>query len=265
MSDSLSWIDDDDDERIKELLRRSTAVIAAAHHDLEEQHVTAHGQLQADLPKHELPSQPATKRHVTSAQRRARLRQLLRDPNPDNCAAASHEAVEILCADRHRKHRNKEAAPAKSGPNRSPSTLINFPLRLDYLTNVVIGVLATTLVVSLFVRAGQPDLYRDPLPMVANAKTSAGLPAVLLESKAWLPLANGFHILPRAFPEPLPAFAKDISGLLFLADPLPASAPGISVLPYTGLPRALPAFPEDVARLIGIASPERETSELHIQ
>ncbi len=69
-----------------------------------------------------------------------------------------------------------------------------------------------------------------------------------------LDLARGFNILPSAFPEPLPAFAEDIFRLLLLAAPLPASAPGISVLPYTGLPQALPVFPEDIAQLIMIAS-----------
>ena len=303
MSDSLSWIDDADSERIEGLVRRSAEVIAAARRDLEEQHVTAHNRLPADLPKRELPSPPATQRQVTSAQRRARLRQLLRNPNPDNVATPAHQTGRNLRVDptnaeqieerstrvrlqrqpadarfqpeeneelqkrddqrhRRRRRRNKEAAPPKSVSNDFPSKLVSYPQRLDYLTNVVIGVLATALVISLFVHAGQSNSYSDALPLMADAKTGSSHRASHLESSASLPIAQGFDIVPRAFPEPLPAFAKDISGLLFLADPLPASAPGISILPYAGLPRALPAFPEDVARLIGIASPERKTPEL---
>ncbi len=85
-------------------------------------------------------------------------------------------------------------------------------------------------------------------------KKSGDQQATLVASRPSLDLARGFNILPSAFPEPLPAFAEDIFRLLLLAASLPASAPGISVLPYTGLPQALPVFPEDIAQLIMIAS-----------
>jgi len=115
-------------------------------------------------------------------------------------------------------------------------------------------VLATALAILLFIRAGPADPHPDALPLVANATTSVGQQAIPLEPSASLYPAQGFSILPRAFPEPLPTFAKDISGLLVLAVPLPASAPGITVLPYTALPQALPAFPENIAQLIMFAS-----------
>ena len=132
--------------------------------------------------------------------------------------------------------------------------LVSWTQRLDYLTNVVIGVLATALAILLLIRAGPSDPNPDALPLVANAKKSGDQQAILMASGASLYPAQGFNILPRAFREPLPTFAEDISGLLFLAAPLPASAPGITVLPYTGLPQALPVFPEDIAQLIMIAS-----------
>ena len=154
---------------------------------------------------------------------------------------------------RHRRHRNEETSAPTSLPNSFSSMLISWTQRLDYLTNVVIGVLATALVISLFVRAEQSDPYRDVLPLVANAKTSGDQQAIIMASEASLYPAQGFNILPKEFREPLPTFAEDIFGLLLLAAPLPA-APGITVLPYTGLPQALPGFPEDIAQLVMIAS-----------
>jgi Cell Wall Hydrolase len=306
MSDSLSWIDDTDTRRIRGILARSVDVIAAARQDLEEHRCCVDNRLSTGLLKRASSCQPATPRQVTSAQRRARLRQLLRNPNPDNLATPSHEAVRNLRVDptsaeqieervratssfeipkrqrgrrgrqladadlqhedneklsrrhetinRHRNCRDKETAAPRSLLNKLLSMLISWTQRLDYLTNVVIGVLATALAILLFIRAGPADPRPDALPLVANAKTSAGQQAISLEPRASLYLVQGFNILPRAFSEPLPMFAEDISGLLFLAAPLPASAPGITVLPYTGLPQALRAFPENIAQLIMIAS-----------
>jgi len=306
MSDSLSWIDDADHKRIKGMVRRSADVITAARRDLGEHHAPVDSQPSTDLPKRELSSRPATQRQVTSAQRRARFRQLLRNPDPDNLATPSREIVRNLRVDptrtehieervgdksvfenpklqrgrrgrqpfdahfqredneelsrrhkpinRHRNCRDKETVTPRSLLNRLLSMLVSWTQRVDYLTNVVIGVLAIALAILLFIRAGPADPHPDALPLVANAKKSAGHRAIPLEPRAPLYPAQGFNILPRAFPEPLPAFAEDIPGLLFLAAPLPASAPGIIVLPYTGLPQALPAFPEDIAQLIMIAS-----------
>jgi cell wall hydrolase len=306
MSDSLSWIDDADTTRIRGILARSVDVIAAMRQDLDEHRCCVDNRLSTELLKRELSCQPATQRRVASAQRRARLRQLLRNPNPDNLATPSHEAVRNLRVDptsaeqieervgakssfeipkrqrgrhgrqpfdahfpredneelsrrhepinRHRKCRDKETATPRRLLNNFLSMLISWARRLDYLTNVVIGVLATALAILLFIRAGPADSHPDALRLVANAKMSTGQQAIPLEPRASLYPAQGFNILLRAFPEPLPKFAEDISGLLFLAAPLPASAPGITVLPYTGLPQALPAFPEDIAQLIMIAS-----------
>ena len=267
MSGSLNWIDDADTRRIRGILARSVDVIAAARQDLDEHRCCVDNRLSTESLKRELSCQPATQRQVMSAQRRARLRQLLRSPNPDSLATPSHEAVRNLRVDptsaeqieervrakssfeipkrqpgrrgrqpfdarfqredneelsrrhepisRHRKRRDKEAAAPKSLLNEFLSMLISWAQRLDYLTNVVIGVLATALAILLFIRAGPADSRPDALPLVANAKTSAGQQAIPLEPRASLYPAQGFNILPRAFPEPLPTFAEDISGLLF--------------------------------------------------
>jgi hypothetical protein len=306
MSDSLSWIDDADARRIRGILARSVDVIAAARQDLDEHRCSVDNRLSTEILKRESSCRPATQQRMTSAQRRARLRQLLRNPNPDDLATPSHEAVRNLRVDPtsaeqieervrakssfeiprrqrgrhgrqafdanfqredneelsrrhesinpHRKCRDKETATLRSLLNKFLSMLISWAQRLDYLTNVVIGTLATALVILLFIRAVPSDSYPDALPLIANAKTGAGRQANPLEPRASFYPAQGFNILPRAFPKPLPTFAEDISGLLFLAAPLPASAPGITVLPYTGLPQALPAFPEDIAQLIMFAS-----------
>lgn len=305
MSDGLSQINDADIERINGILTCSVDVVATARQDLEEHRVPADSPPLVDLPKRGLPSRPATQRNVTSAQRRARLRQLLRNPSPDSVAAHSHQAIRNLHEDhtsaeqiekrvrtkssfeipkrqrvwfrrqpaealfqqekneelrqrdrkvnRHRGHRNEKTAAPRSSPNGFSSMLISWMQRMDYLTNAVIGVLATALVISLFVRAGQSDPYRGVLPVGANANTRGAQQAIAVASEASLYPARGFNILPREPREPLPTFAKDISDLLFLAYPLPA-APGITVIPYTGLPQALPAFPEDIAQLVMIAS-----------
>jgi hypothetical protein len=305
MSDSLSWIDADH-KRIKGIVRRSADVMAAARHDPGEHHSPADSQLSTDLPKRELCSRPATQRQVTSAQRRARFRQLLRNPDPDNLATPTRAVVRNLRVDptsaeqieervraksaleipkrqrgrrerqpfdahfqrydneelswrhepidRHRNGRDKETGVPRSLQNRFLSMLVSWTQRVDYLTNVLIGVLATALAILLFVQAGPADSHPDALRLVAHAKKSAGQQAIPLEPRALLYPAQGFNILPTAFPEPLPTFAEDIPGLLFLAAPLTGSAQGIIVLPYVGLPQALPAFPEDIAQLIMIAS-----------
>lgn len=304
MSDSLSWIDDADHKRIRGMVRRSAEVIAAARHNLEEHHVPTDSQPSTDLLKRELSSRPATQRKVTSAQRRARLRQLLRNPSPDNLATPSYEAVRNLPVhptteqaeervgttisleipkrqrgrlrrqpaqarfqheengelrkqegqlNRHRGRLYEETAAPRGLPNKSSSLLISWTQRLDYLTNVVIGVLATALAISSFVRAGPSDPHPEALPLVANVNNSGDQQAIPMASEASLHPAQGFNILPRAFREPLPTFAGDVSGLLSLAATLPA-APGITVLPYIGLPQAVPEFPEDIAQLIMIAS-----------
>jgi hypothetical protein len=305
MSDSLSWIDDANYTRIMGIVGRSADVIAAARHDLEEHHGSADSQPSTDLLKGELSSRPATQRKVTSAQRRARLRQLLRNPNLDTLTTPSHEAVRnphvhprsteqteerigtansVKISKRQRSRLRRQSAPArlqheengelrkqegplnrnrghlcektavlKGLPNKFSSLLIGWTQRLDYLTNVVIGVLATALAISSFVRAGPTDPHLDALPLVAKVNESGDQPAIPMVSKASLHPARGFKILPGAFREPLPPFAGDVSGLLSLATPLP-SAPGIIVLPYLGLPQALPEFPEDIAQLIMIAS-----------
>jgi len=303
MSDSLSWIDDADHTRIMGIVRRSADVIAAARNDLEDHPGSADSQLSTDLFRREL-SRPETPRKVTSAQRRARLRELLRNPNPDTFATPSHEAVRNLhvhprrteqteerigtansvriperqCSrlrrqpaqaclqheesgelcrqegplNRNRGHLVNETAALKGLPNKS-SSLIGWTQRFDYLANVVIGVLATALAISSFVRAGPLNPHPDALSLVVNVHKSGDQPADPMVSEASLHPARGFNILPGAFREPLPSVAGDVSGLLSLAVPLP-SAPGLAVLPYIGLPQALPEFPEDIAQLIMIAS-----------
>ncbi len=304
MSDSLSWIDDADHTRIMGIMRRSADVIAAARHDLEEHPDSANSQPSTDLLKGELSSRPATQRKVTSAQRRARLRQLLQNSNPDNLATPSQEAVRNLPVhptteqtgervgttrsleiperqrgrlrrqpaqarfqheengelrkqegqlNRDRGRLYEETAAPRGLPSKFLSLLISWTQRLDYLTNVVIGVLATALAISSFVRAGPSDPHPEALPLVANVNKSGDQQAIPMASEASLHPAQGFNILPGAFREPLPTFAGDVSGLLSLATPLPA-VPGLAVLPYIGLPQALPKFPEDIAQLIMIAS-----------
>jgi len=304
MSDSLSWIDDADHTRIMGIVRRSTDVIAAARHDLEDHSGSADSRASPDLFKRELSSRPATPRKVTSAQRRARLRELLRNPNPDTFTTPSHKAVRSLhvhprrteqteerigtansvkiperqrsrlrrqpaqaclqheesgklrkqerSLNRNRGHLVEETAALEGLPNKF-SSLIGWTQRFDYLANVVIGVLATALAISSFVRAGPLNPHPDALSLVVNVHKSGDQPADPMVSEASLHPARGFNILPGAFREPLPSFAGDVSGLLSLAVPLP-SAPGLAVLPYIGLPQALPEFPEDIAQLIMIAS-----------
>ena len=302
MSDSLSWIDDADIARIRGILTRSVDAIVIARQDLEKNHAATDSLPSAVLPERELLCRSTTQQHVTSAQRRARLRRLLR--NPENAATASDEAIRTLRVDprgaeqieerveatssaeaakrqrgrrerralqarfqheeyeeprkwdgqlnRHQGRPNEETAISRRLPNNFSALFVSWTRRLDYLTNVAIGVLAIALVISLFVSAGQRDPHRGVLPLVANAKTSGDQQAAMASEASLYP-AQGFNILPREFREPLPTFVEDISGLLLLAAPLPG-APGIAVLTYTGLPKALPAFPKDIAQLIMLAS-----------
>lgn len=305
MSDGLSQIDDTDIERIEGILTCSVDVIAAARQDLEECHAPADSQPLVDLAKRSLSSRPATQRNIASAERRARLRQLLRNPSPDGVTASSRHGIrtprvdstsadhieervwktpsfeipqrqhvrlrrkptdaifqqeeneELRQRDRQlipqRRQRNEKTASPKSSQNGFSSMLMSWTQRMDYLTNVVIGVLATTLVIFLFVRAGQSDPHREVLPVVANTDPGGAQHAIAVASEASLYPAQGFNILPTESREPLPTLAKDVSDLLLLTDPLP-TAPGITVLTYMGLPQALPAFPKDIAQLIMIAS-----------
>ena len=277
MSDGLSQIEDADIERIERILTCSEDVIASARQDLGRRHVPADCQPLVDLPKGGLSSRPGTRRNITSAEKRARLRQLLRNPSADDVTAFEtpkrkrvwfrrqpadalfqiDENEELRWPDRQlnpqRRQRNEETAAARSSPIGFSSMLASWTQRMDYLTNVVIGVLATTLVISVFVRAGESHPYRDVSPAIANANMSGAQHAIAVASKASRYPAQGFDILPRESGEPLPTFARDIPSLLLLAEPLP-TAPGITVLAYMGLPQALPAFPKDIAQLIMVAS-----------
>ena len=73
-------------------------------------------------------------------------------------------------------------------------------------------------------------------------------------------LPEGFNIVSRAFPKPLPIMAEDVATLLFFTRPSLASATGVVVLPYPGVAKALQAFPKDIADLIMITTPHRQAS-----
>jgi cell wall hydrolase len=306
MSDSPSWIDNSDKERIRGIVTRSADVIVAARRDLEE--CCADNRLSTEFLKREFVFQPANQRLMTSAQRRAFFRQLLRTPVPDlatrpprkgrNLLVAEHFKKEVGATssseipkpssskipkrrntraeaqrlrghfeyddnqelrkqdgpiNRHRKCQDEEVLTPRRVPNDFSSMLASGTQRVDSLTNVVLGVLATVLVVFLFFRAVPLD-PSGASSLVANAKNNGDQQAVLMASGGSRYRGQGFNILPKAFPEPLPTFAEDISGLMFLASSSPASAPGITVLTYIGLPRSLPAFPEDIGQLIMLAS-----------
>lgn len=104
MSDSLSWIDDADIARIKGIAKRSVDAIVIARQDLEKHHAPTDSLPSADLSERELLCRSTTQQHVTSAQRRARLRRLLR--NPENVATASDEAIRNLRVDPPNKLRS---------------------------------------------------------------------------------------------------------------------------------------------------------------
>lgn len=270
MSDSLSWIDDADNKRIRGIVRCSVDVIAAARQDLEEHRCHLDNQLSSDSPEQNnvrsLRLGNSSVEHVKESVATTSGGGLRRQPFH---ARLPHQDNEEPCAwsgqiNRHRKYRNTTVA-SKRIQHGFSFLLAIWTQRLDYLTNAVIGVLAAALVISLFFRAGPSDQYPVALPLVGSAKKSGDQEVVPLEFDASRQPAQGFNIHSKSFPKPLPAFAEDISRLLFLADPLWASAPGITVFPYTGLPPALPAFPEDIARLIVVTSPTRKPSELRIQ
>lgn len=137
--------------------------------------------------------------------------------------------------------------------------LASWTQRLGDLTNAVIGLLAATLAVLVFVGATPTDANLRNLQPAANAEKKRDAHAVSLASAVTARSAprhpiRGFNILPTTFAASLPSIEAETSGLASMAAPLPASAPGIVVLAYTGLPRALPVFPETVSQLVTIAS-----------
>ena len=159
--------------------------------------------------------------------------------------------------DRRSKRRTRKLAPRGGLANNVSAMSTSWIQRLDYLTNVVIGVLMTALLLSWIAWARSPDLNASSVPEAALDQARSEQQAAILAFGASSYPAQGFKILPIAFPEPLPATAQDIPSMLSLARPLLASAPGVAVFPYTHLPQALPSFPENIARLIWIATPQR--------
>jgi hypothetical protein len=156
--------------------------------------------------------------------------------------------------DRRRKPRGRELAPRENSADQVSAMFICWTQRLNYLINVVFGVLTTALLMSWIVSAKSPD----PLASSASheqARSEQQVPIPSFGPSSYP--AQGFHILSTAFPEPLPTIAQDISFMLSFARPLRASAPGVAVFPYTGLPQPLPSFPDDIARLIWIATPQK--------
>jgi hypothetical protein len=159
--------------------------------------------------------------------------------------------------DARRKREGKQRAPRGGLANNVSAKFTSWIQRLDYLINVVIGVLMTALLTSWLVVARSPDPRASSVPLTAFEQSRREPKAAISAFVASIDPVQGFNILSSAFPEPLPATAQDIPSMLSLARPLLASAPGVAVFPYTGLPHALPSFPEDVARLIWIATPQR--------
>ena len=149
--------------------------------------------------------------------------------------------------DRFERPRNEEALTPHSSPGSFSSVLLSWTHRLDYLTNASIGLLATALALSLFVHAGQTDLFRDELPRVADAKMSSSQQATRLSSRASLDPTKRSDIVSREFHAPASSFAQDMSHSRHLPAPLPP--PGMLVLPYADLPQARSAFPQDIAQL----------------
>lgn len=156
--------------------------------------------------------------------------------------------------DRRRKRRGTKLAPREGLADKASAMSICWTQRLDYLINVVFGVLTTALLMSWIVWAKSPNPHASSVSH-EQARSEQQAPISAFGASSYP--AQGFHILSSAFPEPLPAAAQDIPFMLSLARPLRASAPGVAVFPYTGLPQALPSFPEDIARLIWIATPQR--------
>lgn len=143
--------------------------------------------------------------------------------------------------DRFERPRNEEVLTPQSSPSSFSSVLLSWTHRLDYLTNASIGLLATALAFSSFVHAGQTDLFRDELPLVANAKTSSSQQATRLSSRASLDPTKRSDIVSREVHAPASSFAEDMSNLPHWAAPLPP--PGMLVLPYRDMSnsRQLPA------------------------
>jgi hypothetical protein len=148
---------------------------------------------------------------------------------------------------------DEKAPTPRRWPSDVPSVLLSWTHRLDYLTNAVIGVLATALVLSSFVHESQTDLYREERLLVGDAKASSSQQATHLSLRASLDRTKRSDIVSREFHAPASIFAGDISNLRLSAAALPAP-PGMIILPYTGFPHALPAFPQDIAQLGAITS-----------
>ena len=162
-------------------------------------------------------------------------------------------------ASRYRRRRDEEVRSSGSVAADISSMSLSWSQRLDYLINVATGVLVTALVISWALSASKPGSYADPMLVVANAQTGG-------EQQGTSPdPPEGFNILSRAFPKPLPTMAEDVATLLFLARPSFASAPGVVVFPYADFPKALKTFPKDIADLIMIATPQRQGSSLGIR
>jgi len=157
--------------------------------------------------------------------------------------------------DARRKREGKQRAPRGGLVNSVSAKFTSWIRRLDYLINVVIGVLMTALLMSWLVVARSPNPHASSVPVTAFEQARREPNAAISAFDASIDRVQGFNILSSAFPEPLPATVQDIPSMLSLARPL-ASAPGVAVFPYSGLPHALPSFPEDVARLIWIATPQ---------
>ena len=168
------------------------------------------------------------------------------------------------------------------------SIFVSWTQRLDSLTNTVAGVLILTLLSFWTIGVGEPvpaadkvavhaaaeatpapDPVVNPEPAHAEAGVAhaadpvaalianAGLMEPVKEQKeAQPPSAHGFRVLSTAFPKPLPAKPEDISTMHSWARASLASAPGLVLLPYTGLPQAIPAMPPDIAGHILITTPQ---------
>lgn len=102
--------------------------------------------------------------------------------------------------------------------------------------------------------AGMVRASDTPIDPVAALLANDGvMHAGNTAQKTAFPSTRGFRVLSVSFPKPLPAVAKDIVTMHFWAR---ASVPGITVLPYTGLPQVMPAMPQDIAGHILVTTPQ---------
>ncbi len=95
-------------------------------------------------------------------------------------------------------------------------------------------------------------IARTGLAGAEPEKTHAPLP-----SAHTLPSAHGLRVISTAFPKPLPPRPDDISTMHLWARPPPTSAPGLTMLTYTGLPQVIPGMPPDIQSQILITTPQR--------